>query len=1080
MLPPAIITALVRFGPFLDDTGVPFVGSVVFTASRPRVWETTGTPVLPRGLVVQLDETGSGEIRLPATDQPGFTDGIGNAVTNWTYKAEVRLSGREDEVRSFALPTDGQTGAVIDLDLLTPVPSSTGVIVALPAVYSVAGESGAVSAQTLAERVGPLLPPSGLDDAGVAAKIADRETATGAAVGRAAEEARAAYDLSQFLIEGEVFPNDGVLNASPLINRAFTALRGYGTFDGRIQELYIPGGTYRLNTSIDIIGDAEYANRLAVRGESRESTVLLPFGNSSVFYTAKAFITPDSPDDFWFFRECHWADLTIDARNQNVSQLPVLLKAFQGGGWLNCTWTRVTAIGTTATMFGTDYPVNCTFTDVWAIDAGRGWTQQTDPVHAAEMRSGFGIGFGHFENESVTFIGGGARGCSRSGFFFERQDSRGSLLRTAKILMVGVSSTGNGNGVTDAGCSGVVAVNCDFSDNKAAGYYVGPNTQAVAAGIDGRLTGCTIMGNGVAGLYATGSIYDDTDPAQPTAGGYVIESCRVEENAAGFIGRLFRTIEGGGLTFRSVRFVRNRGRAIELTGAETPVHDLTIDSCDFDGNAAEADGVAVALMVPMISPRITDNDFANSDGVARQTAAVMFHPAELVTVPRVQRNTWRRHARGLVGAARLDQTLITQNLNVTEALDPAASAAYAEFLFSKPNVVGPTLGADWSASAAGSALEWTRTAGGCRVTSGSWGAVAVQTRDLGTSGLYVESYVHESTQGAGKNRFRGVALGGGDGTAVIAGADDISTQLGAPATYSMWSLSNGTPTLLWSSNVPATEGHRVALGREAGSTVTTMFIDGIAVYTQNLPGVTVSTRAGVAGAAGVAGSSGSTPSNRLIRNVRIVPVTGELPKKTVNVRNRATNPSFEVAGGFSVQAGTGGAATDSRPSDAAGARTGSYSHLVTWTTATTDPSGGGGRITAFEDVEVAKVYTLSVWVKSSRARRYRANLSYFAGTAGTGTFVSSKNGAYVDVPADTWTRLSNVTDPIPAGAISARLDVSAAATANGGTGFQVGDTLRLDDYMATEGTVLHDYFDGSTPGATWVGTPHASASTKDV
>lgn len=162
-LPPAILTALVRFGPMLDDIGVPYRGKVSFTASRPKIWEATGTPILPRVITVSLDATGSGEIRLPATDQPGFVDGLGNAVSDWTYTALIDLTDYKPSNRvSFQIPTNGESGVILDLDLLIPVPSSTGVVVELPEVLSVAGHRGTVSAQQIADSISPLLPETGL------------------------------------------------------------------------------------------------------------------------------------------------------------------------------------------------------------------------------------------------------------------------------------------------------------------------------------------------------------------------------------------------------------------------------------------------------------------------------------------------------------------------------------------------------------------------------------------------------------------------------------------------------------------------------------------------------------------------------------------------------------------------------------------------------------------------------------------------------------------------------------------------------------------------------------------------------
>lgn len=149
-LPPAIQKCVVSFGPFLTFTGVPFAGKVRFTASRPAVWTATGTPLLPSPEVVVLDENGMGQITLPVTSQDGFSDGQGNSVKDWTYRADIDLQGRSTDFRTFQIPTT----AAMDLDLTTPVPSSQGVVVALPSVVSVDGGTGAVDlSSTYARRI---------------------------------------------------------------------------------------------------------------------------------------------------------------------------------------------------------------------------------------------------------------------------------------------------------------------------------------------------------------------------------------------------------------------------------------------------------------------------------------------------------------------------------------------------------------------------------------------------------------------------------------------------------------------------------------------------------------------------------------------------------------------------------------------------------------------------------------------------------------------------------------------------------------------------------------------------------------
>jgi hypothetical protein len=94
-------------------------------------------------MTATLDNDGMGSIFLPYTDQPGFADGQGNLVTDWTYRAVFNLSGAEPPLPSnFQLPLGP---ASVDLDLTTPQTSSTGQIVAYPGVISVNGQTGVVT-----------------------------------------------------------------------------------------------------------------------------------------------------------------------------------------------------------------------------------------------------------------------------------------------------------------------------------------------------------------------------------------------------------------------------------------------------------------------------------------------------------------------------------------------------------------------------------------------------------------------------------------------------------------------------------------------------------------------------------------------------------------------------------------------------------------------------------------------------------------------------------------------------------------------------------------------------------------------
>ncbi|MCG2802810.1 MAG: hypothetical protein L6311_12035 [Cellulomonas sp.] len=117
MLPSDIATATVHLGPYLDDLGRPWRGTVTVTSSSPRVWDLTGAVLSPRPAVVELDEQGAAALRLAITDQPGFSDGAGNAVRGWTYTVTLDLDGTPIVGHTFALPGDGPT----EVQLVLPV-----------------------------------------------------------------------------------------------------------------------------------------------------------------------------------------------------------------------------------------------------------------------------------------------------------------------------------------------------------------------------------------------------------------------------------------------------------------------------------------------------------------------------------------------------------------------------------------------------------------------------------------------------------------------------------------------------------------------------------------------------------------------------------------------------------------------------------------------------------------------------------------------------------------------------------------------------------------------------------------------
>lgn len=132
--PDGVITATLTFGPFIDDAGAPYEnGELVFENVAPRIWTADGTPILPRPVVVPLDENGTGSIVLPATDQPGFTNGYpGVEIRDTPYRVTYRFARRTDFVLFALVPTNGLDGLTLDLDLFVTVDAPSGITVEVP------------------------------------------------------------------------------------------------------------------------------------------------------------------------------------------------------------------------------------------------------------------------------------------------------------------------------------------------------------------------------------------------------------------------------------------------------------------------------------------------------------------------------------------------------------------------------------------------------------------------------------------------------------------------------------------------------------------------------------------------------------------------------------------------------------------------------------------------------------------------------------------------------------------------------------------------------------------------------------
>ena len=143
MLPPDLLVVPVRWNQGLNHAGDTVVTSITFTPSQTLIHEAS------RRTLTSIDwvDTSRGRVDLPAVDQPGVLDEMGNEITDWHYLASItyRSGSQVDRVQKTFQPRSSDQVTGLDLDL---VPSNDPVgppVVVVRGVSSVNGLTGAVT-----------------------------------------------------------------------------------------------------------------------------------------------------------------------------------------------------------------------------------------------------------------------------------------------------------------------------------------------------------------------------------------------------------------------------------------------------------------------------------------------------------------------------------------------------------------------------------------------------------------------------------------------------------------------------------------------------------------------------------------------------------------------------------------------------------------------------------------------------------------------------------------------------------------------------------------------------------------------
>jgi len=198
--------------------------------------------------------------------------------------------------------------------------------------------------------------------------------------------------------------------------------------------VYLPAGTFHFSTQgMNARQFEDYVcmprDNVTVIGKG-EQTVLKPVGETKggldMFYfneyADSSFKNPK------YLVNADFYDFVIDGELAHARNYTSAGKGFMINLYRDCDFARITVKNTDGTGFGMDCPINCTIIDCKAYGCGKAAT--TDNVGA----SGFGIGTGYCNDETILIDNCYAEGNKKFGIFFEHQGRFGSHAYQATSL----------------------------------------------------------------------------------------------------------------------------------------------------------------------------------------------------------------------------------------------------------------------------------------------------------------------------------------------------------------------------------------------------------------------------------------------------------------------------------------------------------------------------------------------------------------------------------------------------------------------------------------------------------------------
>jgi len=216
-----------------------------------------------------------------------------------------------------------------------------------------------------------------------------------------------AFDATEY---GLSVDNEGKTNSEALQALICSLSEDGGT-------IYIPAGEYEFaENGVQTIGShcIRMCSDVSIVGDG-DTTVLKPTGSSS--YGLDMFYFNDYLDTgkAAYLENCRFENFVIDASATSSDVYTSAGKGFMFNLFRNCHWKNITVMNTDATGFGVDCPIDSSITACMAVGCGKAASPQGSGA------SGFGIGYGFSDDESILISGCTAENNKKFGFFFEHQ-----------------------------------------------------------------------------------------------------------------------------------------------------------------------------------------------------------------------------------------------------------------------------------------------------------------------------------------------------------------------------------------------------------------------------------------------------------------------------------------------------------------------------------------------------------------------------------------------------------------------------------------------------------------------------------